>query len=83
MNYIARYKYYSKEADMPIISIEMHKAETQTKEALIKELTDSASKITQIPKESFTVLINELEDVNIGLGGKTLRQVLKDRSSHT
>lgn len=67
---------------MPIISIEMNKAETEVKEALIKELTESASNITKIPKESFTVLINELDDVNIGLGGKTLRQVLKERSAN-
>lgn len=60
---------------MPVITIDMHKAETEVKEELIKGVTAAAVNATKISESSFTVLINELDDVNIGLGGKTLREI--------
>ena len=64
---------------MPVITINMHKAGTDVKETLIKEVTAAAVRVTDVPETAFTVLINELDDVNIGIGGKTLREV---RSMH-
>ena len=60
---------------MPIITIEMGKTEAGTKKELIQKLTKVSAEITNIPETSFTVLINELEDENIGVGGKTMGEI--------
>lgn len=60
---------------MPVITIEMGKAESATKKELIQRLTEVSADITNIPENSFTVLINELKDDNIGIGGKTLGEI--------
>lgn len=62
---------------MPIISVDLHKLEKEKKVELIQELTATAVNVTGIPAQSFTILINELGDHNIGLGGKTLAEVMK------
>ena len=60
---------------MPVITVELGKTEKQVKTELIRNLTTTASKATQIPEQSFIVLINERDDQNIGIGGKTLEEV--------
>lgn len=60
---------------MPVISIEMHSTDTETKKALIKNLTKTAVDVTNIPAEKFTVFINELDSANIGIGGLTLAEI--------
>ncbi len=60
---------------MPVISIAMHKVEDQVKTDLIRNLTASAVATTGLAAQSFIVLINEMDDQNIGLGGKTLKEV--------
>jgi phenylpyruvate tautomerase PptA (4-oxalocrotonate tautomerase family) len=35
--------------------------------------------VTGIPAEKFTILISELDDYNIGLGGKTLKEIKASR----
>ncbi|MDR3542623.1 MAG: tautomerase family protein [Desulfosporosinus sp.] len=60
---------------MPVITIDMHKTNTEQKKALIKNLTKTAVEITNIPAEKFTILINELDSTNIGIGGLTLAEV--------
>lgn len=60
---------------MPVITIDMHKTDTEQKKALIKNLTKTAAEITNIPAEKFTILINELDGTNIGIGGLTLAEV--------
>lgn len=64
---------------MPIISITMGQVNAQQKSELIQKLTSAAVEVTKIPDQSFTVLIHELDDRNIGLGGKTLAAVKKSR----
>ncbi|MGL1893151.1 MAG: tautomerase family protein [Spirochaetaceae bacterium] len=59
---------------MPIITITMGEIDIEMKTRLIKELTAKAVEITKIPEHSFTILINELGDDNIGIGGKTLKE---------
>ena len=59
---------------MPVITIDMHKTETETKKALIKNLTKTAVEVTNIPAEKFTILINELDTTSIGIGGLTLAE---------
>lgn len=60
---------------MPVISLEIGKLPLEQKTRLIEELSNTASVITSIPLSAFTVVINELEDSNIGIGGKTIGQL--------
>lgn len=60
---------------MPVINIEMHSVDTETKQALIKNLTKTAVDVTNIPAEKFIVFINELDSTNIGIGGLTLAEI--------
>lgn len=60
---------------MPVISLEIGKLPLEQKTRLIEELSNTASVITSIPLSAFTVVINELEDSNIGIGGKTIGEL--------
>ena len=64
---------------MPVINISMHKIDDRTKTDLIRNLTATAVETTKIPAQSFTILINEMDDGNIGIGGKTLKEVKASR----
>ncbi|MDE5794467.1 MAG: 2-hydroxymuconate tautomerase family protein [Muribaculaceae bacterium] len=57
---------------MPYISIEIGKLSAEQKKQLIEQLTATASKITNIPEQFFTVTIKELPDENFGIGGKSI-----------
>lgn len=60
---------------MPVISLEIGKLSLEQKTQLIEQLSNTASAITSIPLGAFTVVINEQEDSNIGIGGKTIGQL--------
>lgn len=60
---------------MPVINLEIGKLTNDQKTKLIKELSQTAASITSIPLGAFTVVINELDDNNIGIGGKTIGQL--------
>jgi 4-oxalocrotonate tautomerase len=60
---------------MPVITIDMHSIDTEQKKALIKNLTKTAVEVTNIAAEKFTILINELDSTNIGVGGLTLAEI--------
>ena len=63
---------------MPVITVDLGKlANREIKAELVKALTSAASTATRIPEEKFTVLINELDRDNIGVGGKLLSDILK------
>lgn len=62
---------------MPVISIDIHRIEASRKEGLIRELTRTAADIAEVPESAFVVLINELEDENIGIGGRNRAAVMK------
>ncbi len=64
---------------MPIIRIDIARISREQKFVLIQKLTDTAAEVTKIPAAAFTIVINELEDDNIGVGGKPLGEV-KNRS---
>jgi 4-oxalocrotonate tautomerase len=64
---------------MPIISIHISPIADDTKEKLIKNLTEAAARSTSIKEDSFTVLIHELDQKNIGLGGVDLKTI-KEKS---
>ncbi|HYA87380.1 MAG TPA: 4-oxalocrotonate tautomerase DmpI [Nitrospirota bacterium] len=66
---------------MPIIKIDIASLTKEQKVSLIEKLTMVSAEITKIPQYAFTVIINELGDDNIGVGGKTLEEVKKARNS--
>jgi 4-oxalocrotonate tautomerase len=60
---------------MPMISFESGQLTDEIKEKLIMQLTDISVEITGIPKELFFVSIRELDDKNIAVGGKTVKEL--------
>lgn len=57
---------------MPVITLEMAPLTIEQKRELAQELTNSAAKITGLPKESFYVFIRENCLDNLGVGGELL-----------
>ena len=63
---------------MPVITIDLGiLPDREIKAELVQALTKAASVATRIPEEKFTVLINELNRDNIGVGGKLLSDLAK------
>ena len=60
---------------MPYISIESGSLTAEQKKLLIERLTATASEITNIPEQFFTVTIKELPDENFGIGGKSIDEI--------
>ncbi|WP_026882223.1 4-oxalocrotonate tautomerase DmpI [Clostridium akagii] len=60
---------------MPIIRVTMGKANVEMKKMLIEKLTSAAVEVTKAPGSVFTVLIEELELDNMGVGGQTLAEI--------
>jgi len=60
---------------MPVINITMGSATEEQKKQLIERLTAEAIDITKIGAEHFTVLIHELPYENLGVGGRTIKDI--------
>ena len=60
---------------MPYISVESGALTSEQKKELIERLTATASEITHIPEQFFTVTIKELPDENFGIGGKSIGEI--------
>lgn len=63
---------------MPYISVESGRLTAGQKRALIERLTATASEITRIPEQFFTVTIKELPDENFGIGGRSVDEIKRD-----
>ena len=57
---------------MPVITYVGGIMDSAVKSALIRELTQTASRVSGTPAQFMTVIIDEHDDTNIGLGGETL-----------
>jgi 4-oxalocrotonate tautomerase family enzyme len=62
---------------MPVITIAIKKTSVAEKTALIEKLTAAAVEATKMPAEKFITYVQEYDDEAIGLGGKTLKEVMK------
>jgi 4-oxalocrotonate tautomerase len=63
---------------MPVLRVDIGKTlNTDQKRQLIERLTDTAVEVTRIPKQAFSVIIEEHDDANFGVGGLTLDKVRK------
>lgn len=60
---------------MPYISIEIGVLTSEQKKELIGRLTATASEITHIPAQFFTITIKELPNENFGIGGKSIGEI--------
>ena len=60
---------------MPNINVQMGPAMEEIKKQLIVELTTTAVKVTSMRPEQFTVFIQETPFENIGVGGKTVKEI--------
>lgn len=65
---------------MPYISVESGALTSEQKKELIERLTATASEITNIPAQFFTVTIRELPDDNFGIGGKSIEEIKRNYS---
>jgi len=61
---------------MPAITIALNHTSEEKKKQLVEILTKEAARITEISIEHFVVYIQEYPHENIGVGGKTLKEVL-------
>ena len=62
---------------MPVINIDLglgQTSESQRKQ-LISRITADAVEITGISPEKFTMFVNEIPLENIGVGGKTIKEI--------
>ena len=59
---------------MPVITLEAGKLNKEQKSQLVKEFTETASKVMNVPKQAFIVLLKENEIDNIGVGGQLLSE---------
>jgi len=60
---------------MPIITMEGPKLTKEQKAELIAKFTKTASEVTNIPEQAFSILIKENAADNIGVGGKQLSEL--------
>jgi 4-oxalocrotonate tautomerase family enzyme len=60
---------------MPVINVTVSKLSKAQKKNLIRLLTEASVKVTGVPAEFHTVLINELDDDAIGSGGLTIEDI--------
>ncbi len=61
---------------MPVITLETSKLTLEQKRELVKEFTETAARITNIPAHFFYVFLKENETENIGVDGKLLSEKL-------
>jgi len=59
---------------MPVITLEAGKLNKEQKSQLVKEFTETASKVMNVPEQAFIVLVKENEIDNIGVGGQLLSE---------
>lgn len=57
---------------MPVITLEAGKLNKEQKAQLVKEFTETASKVTGIPPQAFYVFLKENKAEDVGIGGLLL-----------
>ncbi|WP_027717771.1 4-oxalocrotonate tautomerase DmpI [Desulfovirgula thermocuniculi] len=57
---------------MPVITLQGPKLNKEQKAEIVKQFTETASRVTGIPAQAFVVYIVEMERENVGVGGVLL-----------
>lgn len=60
---------------MPTITIAIDQISEEKKKQLVENLTKEAAEITGYPAEYFFMYVQEFPTENIGIGGKTLKEI--------
>jgi 4-oxalocrotonate tautomerase len=60
---------------MPTITIALNQTSEEKKKRLVEKLTRVAAEITEYPAEYFFVYVQEYPAENIGVGGKTVKEI--------
>jgi 4-oxalocrotonate tautomerase len=60
---------------MPTITIALDQTSEEKKKQLVENLTREAAEITGYPAEYFFVYVQEYPTENIGVGGKTVKEL--------
>jgi len=60
---------------MPVVIVESNKINIEKKRELVKSITEITAKVYELPENTVTVLIKELERENIGVSGKLLSEI--------
>jgi 4-oxalocrotonate tautomerase len=68
---------------MPVINIDLGLGQTNEiqKQQLICRISSIAAEVTGLPTENFITFINEFPMENIGLGGKTMKEIRAARAA--
>ncbi|MGB9699324.1 MAG: 4-oxalocrotonate tautomerase DmpI [Thermodesulfobacteriota bacterium] len=64
---------------MPTIFFYGPMLEKEKRKILIKEFTETASKLTGIDKSAFVIYLRESSAEDVGVGGELLEEVIKRR----
>ncbi len=62
---------------MPLVQLGMGVITKEQKKELIERVTEVVSDVSQLPKQSITVIISESHADNIGVGGIQLSEMKK------
>ena len=65
---------------MPVITVAIHPIDQAQKTRLIREITETAVKITNVPADKYVVFIDEYKNESIGLAGKTRAEIIAGAS---
>ena len=65
---------------MPVITVAIHPIDQEQKTRLIREITETAVKITKVPADKYVVFIDEYKNDSIGLAGKTRAEIITEAS---
>ncbi|MBU4535000.1 MAG: 4-oxalocrotonate tautomerase family protein [Euryarchaeota archaeon] len=57
---------------MPVIHIDSNKLSRKQKRELVKAITKVSSEIMELPENTITIIIREVEAEDVGLGGQLL-----------
>ena len=65
---------------MPVITVAIHPIDQVQKTRLIKEITETAVKITNVPADKYVIFIDEYQNESIGLAGRTRAEIIAETS---
>lgn len=60
---------------MPVVNFQGAKMSADQKKELIQKFTEITREVTHAPDQFITVIIEEYDDDNLGVGGKTVSQI--------
>ncbi len=59
---------------MPVITVQLAHQSKEKKKEIIERLTKTMVEVTNVPAQAFTVIIDEHDPENIGVGGVPLSE---------